>query len=128
MESAVVKTIAGLLNARGGTLVVGVDDAGTPVGLQRDLTTLSRSNQDGYQQFLRNLLNPTIGTDLCTRIDIEFPTVDGEDVCTLRVPASPRPVWISRGNEKLFYVRSGNTTQGLDSEQAHRYIQGHWPG
>jgi len=103
-----------------------VDDAGTPVGLKRDLKTLSRSNHDGYQQFLRSLLNPAIGTALCARIGVEFPTVDGEEVCALRVPAASRPVWISGGNDKLFFLRSGNTTQNLDAEQAHRYIKGHW--
>jgi len=103
-----------------------VDDGGTPLGLHRDLATLSRPNHDGYQQFLRNLLNPAIGTDLCARVGIEFPTVDGEEVCALRVPAAARPVWISSGNDRLFHVRSGNTTQNLDAEQAHRYIQSNW--
>jgi hypothetical protein len=34
---------------------------------------------------------------------------------------------MSSGNDKVFYVRSGNSTQPLDSEQAHRYITSHWP-
>ena len=32
MEMAVLKSVAGFLNAKGGTLVVGVADDGTPVG------------------------------------------------------------------------------------------------
>jgi predicted HTH transcriptional regulator len=126
LESVVAKTVAGFMNAHGGTLVIGVDDSANPVGLDRDLATLSKPNLDGYQLFLRNLLNAAVGTDLCTRVGIEFPTLDGTEVCALRVPAAPRAVWISSGNDKVLYVRSGNSTQPLDSEQAHRYITGHW--
>lgn len=126
LEAVAVKTVAGFLNGHGGTLVIGVDDAGTPIGLERDLGTLSRSNHDGYQQFLRNLLNPAIGPDLCTRVGVEFPAIDGVEVCALRVPAAPRPVWVPGAHGKTFYVRSGNTTQQLDGEQAYQYIKAHW--
>lgn len=126
LEGVVAKTVAGFLNASGGTLVIGVTDSGRPVGLDRDLATLSRPNLDGYQLFLRNLLNSAIGADLAARVGIEFPCVDGVEVCALRVPAAPLPVWISNGNDKAFYVRSGNLTQPLNGEQAHRYISQRW--
>jgi hypothetical protein len=126
LEAVVVKTVAGFLNAHGGTLVIGVDDSGTTVGLDHDIETLSKKNVDGYELFLRNLLNGAIGADLCTRIGVEFPTVDGTQLCALRVPNAPRPVWINVGNDKVLYVRSGNSTQPLDSEQAHRYVTSHW--
>lgn len=40
MEAVVAKTVAAFCNSRGGTLVIGVDDQGHPVGLDRDLATL----------------------------------------------------------------------------------------
>jgi predicted HTH transcriptional regulator len=126
LESVVAKTVAGFMNAHGGTLVIGVDDNGKPVGLDRDLATLPKPNPDGYELFLRNLLNGAIGADLCARISVEFPTVDGIQVCALRIPAAPRPVWIRIGNDKVLYVRSGNSTRPLDGEQAHRYITTRW--
>ena len=126
LESVVAKTVAGFMNAGGGTLIIGVDDSGNPVGLDRDLATLSKPNLDGYQLFLRNLLNAAVGTDLCTRIGIEFSMIDSIQVCALQVPVAPRAVWISSGNDKVLYVRSGNSTQPLDSEQAHSYITSHW--
>jgi hypothetical protein len=128
LEGAVVKTLAGFLNANGGTLVIGVDDDGTPVGVERDLATLSRPDRDGFEQFLRNLLNVAIGKDLSSRVTIEFPTVDGVMLCAVSTPGSARPVWLAQGSDKVFYVRSGNTTVPLDGEEAHRYIQEHWDG
>lgn len=126
LEGVIVKTVAGFFNAYGGMLVIGIDDDGNAIGLDRDLATLSKANLDGYQLFLRNLLNTGIGPDLCARIEIEFPVVDAIKVCALRIPGAPRAVWISSGNDKKLYVRSGNSTQPLDSEQAHRYISDHW--
>lgn len=126
LAEIVVKTVAGFLNTSGGTLVIGVSDTGRAVGLERDLATLQKANLDGYQLFLRSLLNSAVGSDLCARIGIEFPRVDEVEVCALRVPAAPHPVWVSSGQNKLFYVRSGNSTQPLDSEEAHRYISQHW--
>ena len=126
MESVIAKAVAGFLNAHGGTLVIGVDDAANPIGLDRDLATLSKPNLDGYQLFLRNLLNAAVGANLCTRIVIEFPIIDNVQVCALRIPAAPQPVWIKSGNDKILYARNGNSTQPLDSEQAHRYITHHW--
>ena len=126
LESVVVKTAAGFMNAHGGILVIGVDDNGNPIGLDRDLTTLPKPNLDGYELFLRNLLNDAVGPDLCARISVEFPTLDETQVCALRFPAAPRAVWIKIGNDKVLYVRSGNSTRPLDGEQAHRYITSHW--
>ena len=126
LESVVAKTVAGFMNAHGGTLVIGVDDNGNPVGLDQDLATLPKSNVDGFELFLRNLLNAAVGADLCARISVEFPSVDGTQVCAVRVPAAPRAVWISVGNHQVLYVRSGNSTRPLDGEEAHRYITTHW--
>jgi hypothetical protein len=45
----------------------------------------------------------------------------------MSTPAAAGPVWVkNEGKEKVFYVRSANTTQPLDSEEAHRYIMSHW--
>jgi hypothetical protein len=128
LEAVVVKTIAGFLNAYGGTLIIGVDDSGNAIGLDRDLGSLSKKpNLDGFQQSLRTLLNNGLGTDVATRIGIEFPLVDGVQVCEMSAPASSDPVWVKHeGKEKVFFVRSGNTTQPLDGEEAHRYIVDHW--
>jgi hypothetical protein len=126
MEGVIVKTVAGFLNFQGGILIVGVNDAGVPVGIDCDMETMTKKSLDGYELFLRNLLNAGIGPDMCTRVGIEFPSIDGTCVCVLRVPAALRAVWVSNGSGKVLYVRSGNSTQPLDSEAAHRYVSSHF--
>lgn len=126
LERGIAKAVAGFLNSHGGTLIIGVDDAGNPVGVDRDFATLPKSNPDGYQLFLRHLLNSAVGADLCSRVGIEFPRVNGTEVCALRIPAASRPIWLNSGNDRILFVRSGNSTQPLNGEQAHRYISSHW--
>jgi hypothetical protein len=51
IEHAVLKTLAAFLNTRGGTLVIGVDDNGTPLGLEDD----GFQSEDKMDQHLANL-------------------------------------------------------------------------
>ena len=46
----VVKTLAGFLNAEGGTLLIGVDDAGAVIGLAGDYEALRKRDRDGFEQ------------------------------------------------------------------------------
>ncbi len=52
MEDAVVKTVAGLLNTDGGTLLIGVDNSGIPVGLNHDYQRVQPKNGDGFVNWL----------------------------------------------------------------------------
>ena len=123
VELAVVKTVAGFFNASGGILLLGVSDVGEVVGLDRDIATLhERKTTDGYEQFLRNLLIKTVGKEECSRIAVTFPEVGGTAVCAIRVPPAHKPVYVTDGPIKTFYVRFGNTTQPFDVEDAHTYM------
>ncbi len=124
LEQAVVKTVAAFLNSKGGTLFIGVNDAGIPVGIEPDLRTFSaRQNTDGYEQFLRQLLVNALGVAQSAGVEIRFPDVDGKSVCMLRVPAAGVPVYARNGDGQAYFVRVGNTTRSLSIEEAHRYIQ-----
>jgi hypothetical protein len=54
MEHVIVKTVCGFLNGEGGTLLIGVDDAGQVLGLDQDFKTLgSKGDTDGFELHLR---------------------------------------------------------------------------
>jgi len=128
IEKGVVRTVAAFMNSNGGTLVIGVNDAGIPMGLDRDLKTLgARPNLDGYEQFLRTLLGTAIGIERCATVAVSFPKADGKQVCFVKVLSSPQAVYVSDGANKHFYVRSGNTSQAFNMQQAHTYIHEHFP-
>lgn len=128
IEHEIVKTVAAFLNSGGGSLVIGVTDEDMkPVGLARDFKTLGRhQDSDGLEQFLRSLLSDAVVGDECSKIKIEFPKIDGVEVCVVDTPPASHPTWTSTDRARVLYVRSGNTTQALDGEHEHRYIQEHF--
>lgn len=61
LEMAVIKTVAGLANAAGGTLLIGVDDDGNALGLEGDFGLTRKGDADGFQLWLTDLLGNAIG-------------------------------------------------------------------
>jgi len=128
LEKVVVKSLAGFLNGNGGVLVLGVDDKGDVIGLEKDYATLhERPDRDGYQQFLVNLYSASLGRDIGSNVSISFHKLKHHDICALNVRHSSRSVWVEDGILRKFYVRSGNTTQELNAEEATEYIRAKWP-
>lgn len=129
LEVEVPRALAGFLNSRGGVLVIGVDDRGKVVGLERDYATLGRrQDRDGYQQFLVNLISSTTGKPVFENLSISFEAADGGDVCLILAKPSLVPVYVreKEGSQTTFYVRTGNATQVLGIREAMEYIKGHW--
>jgi hypothetical protein len=122
-----VKTIAAFMNSHGGTLVIGVRDATKDVmGLDRDMATLGKKDVDGYELFVRQLLNNAVGAEHSSRVSIAFPAEDGKLACVVLVPRSPRPVYVRDAHDRHLYVRDGNSTRRLNSEEAVRYVGEHF--
>jgi predicted HTH transcriptional regulator len=129
IEHSVLKSVAAFMNAHGGLLVIGVNDATRELpGLERDLGTLGRQDLDGYEQFLRQLFNKAFGPENSSRINASFPVKDEKQVCVVRAPRSPRPMYLRDGDTRDLYIRDGNTTRRLNSEEAVRYAADHFGG
>ncbi|MFT4110250.1 helix-turn-helix domain-containing protein [Propionicimonas sp.] len=134
MEQVVAKTACAFLNADGGTLVVGVDDRGAPLGLSADLATMKSPDVDRYELWLRDLFTTTLGQAAAAGIQIQFPEVPGDSqdavtICTVTCTPSPRPVYLrpSRGAAPELWVRSGNSTRQLAVDAAAEYVMHRWP-
>ncbi|MCA9610632.1 MAG: putative DNA binding domain-containing protein, partial [Myxococcales bacterium] len=56
MEQVIVKTVAGFMNADGGTLLIGVNDDGHAVGLENDYSLQRKPGRDGFELWLTDLL------------------------------------------------------------------------
>jgi cation-transporting ATPase E len=128
LERAVTKTAAGFLNRRGGTLLIGVDDAGAAVGLAEDYATLSRPDRDGFERHLVQLLSAALGGHVRRFLSVDFAVVNGHDVCALSVRPSDGPVYVQDGAEARLYVRTGNATTPLALSDAVNYVGTRWPG
>jgi hypothetical protein len=125
--NSAVKTVAAFMNSHGGTLVIGVKDMTKEVtGLDRDLRTLGKKDVDGYELFIRQLFNTAFGAEHSSRVSVAFPREDGKMACVVLAPRSPRPVYVREGDERHLFVRDGNSTRKLNSEEAVRYVAEHF--
>ncbi len=130
LELTIAKTVAGFLNAGGGTLLVGVADDGAIVGLDGDYAVTAKGNRDGLELWLRDYLAQRLGTETLLDVDVAFEDVEGADVCRVDVAASSRPVFLAEpGGRRTadLYVRAGNTTRRLLTDEAIAYVTERFP-
>jgi len=119
MELAVLRTIAGFLNTKGGTLVVGIADDGSPIGIEAD----KFENEDKMNLHLANLLNSRIGPQYMMYIHPRFEDYDGGRIMAVECWASKSPVFVKDGNTERFYIRTGTSSTELTGSQTQDFIK-----
>ena len=123
MEQVVVKTVVGMLNDRGGTLLIGVTDNGEPVGLEDDYAQVSPPNADAYVNWLDTLFEHNLGHVGAHRLTIRIDQIMDRDVCRIDVPASSRPIWVkAKGTSDVLYQRRNNSTRRVPSTEVEHFI------
>lgn len=122
IELSALKTIAGFLNGRGGTLLIGVADDGTVVGIEEDGFT----NEDKMNLHLVNLIRDWIGPQYMMYIHPRFADYDGKRVLAVDCSPARAPVYLKDGDGERFYVRTGAATSELTISQAQDYIEQRW--
>ena len=130
MEHVILKTVAGFMNAEGGTLIIGVADDRMIVGLELDYSTLtSKPNRDGFELFLTDLLKTNLSGAAATLARMTFDVVEGKEVCRVAVAASARAVFAKPMDGKEyseFWARIGNSTRQLTGTDMIDYQEDHW--
>jgi predicted HTH transcriptional regulator len=128
IEREILKTVAGLMNAYGGTLLIGVSDERQPIGLQNDYKLTKKGNRDprdSFANWLTDLFDKAIGKPALANIMVSFEDVEGHDVCRVEVKSGRQPAYV-RGKQTMdFYVRLNNGTRLLTVEDAVSYIADH---
>ena len=118
-----VEPLAGFLNARGGTLLIGVDDDGLATGIDYSTFDERKPTHDGFALYLRNLLTDRLGGAASSHLTIRFHEVDGHDICEVAVEPSDRPIYIDDHGKTEFFLRAGNSTRKLPVDEAVKYVQ-----
>ena len=129
IELVIAKTVAGFLNAEGGTLLIGVDDNAQPVGLTEDLSLMKEPDLDRYELCLTDLLERCLGKPAMANAKVSFAHIEGAALCRVDVARSPAPVFLDEpgGNREAdMYVRMGNSTRKLLTDEAVEYVAHHW--
>jgi hypothetical protein len=119
MELAVLKSVAGFLNGKGGTLIIGVADDGAPVGLEKD----GFLDEDKISLHLINLLQSRIGAQHSINIELHFDDFNGVRVLIVQCLPSSIAVYVKDGSTEKFFVRYGPSTLELTGSAAQEYIK-----
>ena len=122
LRDAVLKTLVAFMNTEGGTTLIGVEDSGQIFGLERDLKLVGDS-PDRFLQLLNSLVADRIGVQYTPHVVARMDSVEGKSVCVVDVSRAPEPAFLSGQTGREFYVRVGNTTRALDSEQTLMYLE-----
>ena len=127
VERMVMKTIVAFLNAKGGTLLIGVSDDGEVVGLEDDYQTLPKKNRDGFENHLSMLVKTMIGLPFAKYVSVKFEKINDREVCLVSVGESHRPAYLHNNDQKEdFFVRVGNSTQPFSMSETEEYIKTRW--
>lgn len=128
LERRIVASVAGFLNGQGGTLLIGVDDRGVPLGLESDYSLMAKPDNDRYQLWLLDLFAAHLGKPVLARVKVTFEQADDKELCRIDVERSNVPVFSkSTGSaQDEFYVRFGNSTRQLTTEEYEVYRRDRW--
>ena len=123
----ICRTIAGFMNAGGGTLYIGVSDSGYICGIDGDYSHLNdgdedftyKENDDQYMLKITNRICSVLGRTAGTLIDMEIKEEDGMKYCVVDIKKASRPIWYE-GN-KLF-VRMITTNRMLKNDEITQFV------
>lgn len=128
LEGVIVKAVAAFANSQGGTLLIGVNDDGTAIGLDQDYAALGGADSDKYELHLRNLLSSAFGSGfVSSKLKVSFPVVGDTEICQLVIAPSNKAL-ITKVTDKngqvteKFYVRNGNASRELPLGELQGYM------
>ncbi len=127
---AVVKSIAAFMNTNGGTLLVGIDDDGRPVGIEPDYQFVHGRDRDGWELWLTTAVKNALGPVAVTDLSVRFHALGDRMVACIDVRPGAEPVFASRKGEQreIFFARLNNSTEELWGPALLSYREKHWPG
>ena len=123
LEGVIAKTISGFMNAKGGRLIIGVDDDGNVLGLENDFKTLKHKNKDGFEREVFRIISEYLGRKASFGCHLSFYRKEQKDICLVDVGSSSDPVYVKDGKNTAFYIRTGNATYPLSIEETVEYLK-----
>lgn len=132
-----VKAIAGFMNSRGGTLIIGVTDDLEVIGLERDklgkkIPEVLVEHEDEYTRKINEYVTDCLGKEVSNKISFVYETIKNNRVCEIIVERVPGGVFCIDVNynriknnpdkDTIFYLRRDRETVKLNSQETHEYL------
>ena len=124
IEDSILKTIAGFMNTDGGTLLVGVDDAGSIIGVEAEISKAGYKNYDKYLLHLNNMLEKIGGARIYSFLNPHYVSIEQKKILAITCLRSTFEVFV---DDKDFYVRTNPATVKLEGISLSKYLKLHFP-
>jgi serine/threonine protein kinase len=128
LKKSVTKTIAAFLNSDGGTLLIGVEDSGTVLGIEPDFRYLKegKQNADGWLLSLQGAIIDALKAEVWNAVHVSLVPHGSQTVAVVHCPPRAAETWHSEDGGERFYIRASNGTRELSGSGLVRYIREHW--
>jgi hypothetical protein len=121
IELAVLKTIVGFLNAKGGKLFIGVRDDASISGIEAELSALHNNSSDKFLLYLKDAIVNRIGKGMLGNLTTNIQEIDGKTVVVVDVKKASEPCFLKPDDD--FYVRTSPATEQLKGKDLLDYIK-----
>ena len=122
----VLTLVAAFMNSSGGgTLIVGIEDGGNIVGVEREYAKVNPNspNWDGYRLYLTDVLISHLDVDSPFRFfGVTRYHEQDKDICVIHVEPSDRPVFV----EDVLYVRVEAQNRPLKGREVLSFAAHRW--
>jgi len=122
--AVITKTIAGFANAKGGTLLIGVNDNGGAVGLKPDYETFNdRHDIDKWLNWLTDIIINHLGRGVLRRLRVRIHVIEDKEICRIDIPALSTPSWSAAGKgDPTLYERLPNSTRAVPAGEVETFL------
>ena len=121
IELAVLKTIVGFLNAKGGKLFIGVRDDTSIGGIDAELDAFHNRSTDKFLLYLKDLIVIRIGKGILGNLVTGLHEVEGKRIVVIDVKKASEPCFLKP--DDAFYVRTSPATEQLTGKDLLDYIR-----
>jgi predicted HTH transcriptional regulator len=128
LRHGIIRSVAAMLNTKGGTIALGVTDAGIPVGIDEELEAIrDRNPLDVLEQRLRTHLRTALQPPPLENIRVTFPRMANRIFMLIEVQPTASITYCKfrdkHGNAKEeIFVRDGNRTITLHGRERDRFV------
>jgi predicted HTH transcriptional regulator len=121
IENSALKTVVAFLNTEGGTLLVGIKDDGSILGIEKDQFL----SEDKYLLHFAVLLNERIGREYIEHIHWGLREINGKKILRVDCDPSSTPAFLKSNGEE-FFVRNGPSSIQMSTSEVLEYSRKHF--
>jgi serine/threonine protein kinase len=128
VQRGVTRAIASFLNTDGGTLLIGISDSGTVLGIEHDFPYLGKKpSYDGWMLSLKGLITASFSDDVWAAITVSLVHHGGAAVAVVNCPKRMSETWHCGDGIERFFIRTSNASCEIVGPALSRYIRERWP-